>query len=240
MPLRPCMSRSRPTPEVVKEPPVLPAPAPAKTATRSRALSVDTLERLGARQLAELLMAQAKGDPALARSLRLVLAGTDGGTRLAAEVEKRLRTIQRSRGFIAWDKVRPLVRELEGLRETIAGPLAEADARAAAAQMRLFLDLAEGVFERSDDSSGSLGTVFRKAGADLGRLWALPPGRDPVALAAELLTLLDADGYGTTDPSAGRVGSGDGSRRAGRAAPSVAGPSRQPAAWARTGRFGGA
>ena len=40
-------------------------------------------------------MAQAKGDPALARSLRLVLAGTDGGTWLAAEVEKRSRTVLR-------------------------------------------------------------------------------------------------------------------------------------------------
>ena len=199
MPPRPRVSRSRLTPTILEELPTAPARAPAKKATRSRALSVDTLEQLGARQLAELLMAQAKGDPALARSLRLVLAGTDGGTRLAAEVEKRLRTIQRSRGFIEWDKVRPLVRELDGLRKTIAGPLAAADPRAAAAQMRLFLDLAEGVFERSDDGSGSLGTVFRKAGADLGRLWALPPGRDPVALAAELLALLDADGYGTTD-----------------------------------------
>ncbi len=199
MPPRARVSRSRLTAAGAEEPPAVPAPAPAKKATRSRALSVDTLEQLGARQLAELLMAQAKGDPALARSLRLVLAGTDGSTRLAAEVEKRLRTIQRSRGFIEWDKVRPLARELEGLRETIAGPLAAADPRAAAAQMRLFLDLAEGVFERSDDGSGSLGNVFREAGADLGRLWALPPGRDPVALAAELLALLDADGYGTTD-----------------------------------------
>ncbi len=167
--------------------------------TRSRTLSVDTLEQLGARQLAELLMEQAQSDPALARALRLVIAGIDGVTRLAAEVEKRLRTIQRSRGFIEWDKVRPLVRELEGLRETIADPIARADPRAAATQMRLFLGLADGLFERSDDSSGSLGDVFREAGADLVRLWALLPGRDPVALAAETLALLDADGYGTTD-----------------------------------------
>ena len=170
MPSRPRVSRSRLTPAMAEEPPATPARAPAKKATRSRALSADTLEQLGARQLAELLMAQAKSDPALARLLRLVLAGTDGGTRLATEVEKRLRTIQRSRGFIEWDKVRPLVRELEGLRETIAGPLAAVDPRAAAAQMRLFLDLADGVFERSDDGSGSLGSVFRQAGADLGGL----------------------------------------------------------------------
>lgn len=75
------------------------------------------LEGLGARRLAELLMARVEDDLALARSLRLVLAGSDGAGRLAAEVEKRLRTIGRSRRFIEWDKVRPLARELESLRE---------------------------------------------------------------------------------------------------------------------------
>jgi hypothetical protein len=43
-----------------------------------------------------------------------------------------------------------------------------------------------------------LGQVFRDAAADLGVLWALLP-RDPVALAGELLSLLDADEYGVTD-----------------------------------------
>ncbi|SHK31349.1 hypothetical protein SAMN02745194_04669 [Roseomonas rosea] len=144
-------------------------------------------------------MAQAKGDAALARTLRLALAGTDGGGRLVTEVEKRLRTIGRSRGFIEWDKVRPLARELDSLRETITGALAATDPRAAVAQMRLLLGLADNVFERSDDGSGTLGEVFRQAGAELGRLWALLPGRDPVALAGEVLALWDADGYGETD-----------------------------------------
>lgn len=175
------------------------AKASSKTASRSRTLNADALEQLGARQLAELLMEHAKGNPVLARSLRLALAGTDGAGRLASEVEKRLRTLQRSKGFIEWDKVRPLARELDGLRDTIAGPLAAADPHAAVAQMRLFLDLGKGVFERSDDGSGVLGDVFRQAGAELGRLWALLPSPDPAALARELLALLDADGYGVTD-----------------------------------------
>lgn len=170
-----------------------------KVPARSRTLSAEALEQLGARRLAELLMAQAKGDAALARTLRLALAGTDGSGRLAAEVEKRLRTIGRSRGFIEWDKVRPLARELDSLRETIAGPLAATDPRAAVTQMRLLLGLADNVFERSDDGSGTLGEVFRQAGAELGRLWALLPDRDRVGLAAEVLLLWDADGYGATD-----------------------------------------
>ena len=202
--LRARVSRTRLTPMPADgdiDPPV-PArakPAKAKATSRARALSADTLEGLGARRLAELLMGAAQGDPALARSLRLVLAGTDGGGRLAAEVEKRLRTIGRSRGFIDWDKVRPLARELDGLRETIAGPLAAADPKAAVAQMRLLLSLGEGVLERSNDGSGILGEAFRQAGAELGRLWALLPECDPAGLAGELLALLDADGYGVTD-----------------------------------------
>ena len=157
------------------------------------------MEQLGARRLAELLMEKADSDPALARSLRLALAGADGSGRLSAEVEKRLRTIRRSRGFIEWDKVRPLARELEELCETIAGPLAAVDPYGAVAQLRFLLDLAKGVFERSDDSSGALGSVFRQAAAELGRLWGLLPERNPMRLAGELLALLEADDYGVMD-----------------------------------------
>jgi hypothetical protein len=197
--LRARVSRSRLTAAVTDKEPKASTPRTEKKAPpRSRALSAETLEQLGALRLAEILMAQTKGDPALARLLRLALAGTDGD-RLASEVEKRLRTIQRSKGFIEWDKVKPLARELDSLRETVAGPLAAANPRAAVAQMRLLLDLGEGVLERSDDGSGMLGEVFRQTGAELGRLWALLPARDPVALAAEVLALLDADGYGLTD-----------------------------------------
>jgi len=153
--LRARVSRSRLTPppaDEALEPPLQTPVKPAKQATsRSRALSAGTLEGLGARRLAELLMDAAQADPALARSLRLALAGTDGRGRLAA-----------------------------------------------VAQMRLLLSLGKGVFERSGDGSGILGEVFRQAGAELGRLWALLPARDPVALAGEVLALLDADGYGVT------------------------------------------
>src|ERR1700758_4166241 len=100
---------------------------PNKTEARPRAFSADTLEQLGTRRLAELLMEQAEADPALARSLRLALAETDGAGRLATEVEKRLRTIHRAKCFIEWDKVRPFARELDALRDTISGPLAASD-----------------------------------------------------------------------------------------------------------------
>ena len=133
--LRARVSRTRLTPPPAgeaPEPPLQPRVKPARKATsRLRALNAGTLEGLGARRLAELLMDAAQTDPALAQSLRLVLAGTDGRSRLAAEVEKRLRTIGRSRGFVEWDKVRPL---------------AAADPEAAVAQMRLLLSLGNDAF----------------------------------------------------------------------------------------------
>jgi len=201
---RPRTSRSRPIPPPSKTasdtgPPPRAKRTTAKVAARASVLNADTLAQLGAPRLAGLLMGYAEADPALARSLRLALAETGGAGHLAAEVEKRLRTIRRSKGFVEWDKVRPLARELDALRATIAGPLAAASPSDAVAQMRLFLDLAEGVFERSDDGSGTLSTVFRDAGADLGRLWAALPGRDPEVLAREVLALWDADEYGVTD-----------------------------------------
>lgn len=186
---------TRPQPKATK-----PAAPSAKAPSRaSPKLTAAALEQLGAPRLAAFLIAQAEADPVLARSLRLELAGADGATRLAAEIEKRLRTIQRSRGFVEWDKVRPLAREIDSLRETIAGPLAAAGPRMAAEQMRRLLELAGGIFERSDDGSGTLGEAFREVGAALGRVWSLLPERKPAELARELLAILDADGYGAAD-----------------------------------------
>src|SRR5713226_3877800 len=127
------------------------ATACKRTAARAREVSVGNIEQLGARRLAQLLVTHAEGDQLLARSLRLALAETDGASRLAAEIEKRLRTIRRSRGFVAWDKVKELARELDQLRETIAGKLAAVSPHDAGAQMRALLNLSGTVFERSDD-----------------------------------------------------------------------------------------
>lgn len=170
--------------------------APSRTSPK---LSAAALEQLGVARLAACLIAQAEADPVLARSLRLELAGANGATRLAAEIDKRLRTIQRSRGFVEWAKVRPLAREIDSLREAVAGPLAAASPRLAAQQMRRLLDLAGSIFERSDDGSGTLGEAFREVGAALGHVWSLLPDRKPTDLAREVLAIFDADGYGAAD-----------------------------------------
>ena len=166
--------------------------AAARKATgRTRKLTAEALVALGAERLAVLILAQAETDPVFARSVRMELAGKDDAGALAHEIDKRLKTIRRSRGFLEWDRVKPLARELDQLRETIAGALAQMSPALAVEQMRLLLSLTEPVFERVDDSSGTVGQVFRQAGDDLGRLWGAARTGSAETLVADALTVIE-------------------------------------------------
>ena len=173
--------------------------ARGKTTARSRKLTTATLIALGPERLAQLILTQAEADPLFARAVRMTLAAKEDASSLAHEIDKRLKTIRRSTSFLDWDKVWPLARELDQLRGSIVGPLAEQSLKLAIEQMRLFLSLAESVYERADDSNGSLGDVFRRGGEDLGALWVRAGDQDPASLAAEILSLIEADGYGVFD-----------------------------------------
>lgn len=162
-------------------------------------MTSEAIAALGAGRLARLVLAQAERDAVFARAVRMELAAKDDSGALAHEIDKRLKTIRRSRGFVEWDKVGPLARELDQLREAILGPLAETSLSQAIDSMKLLLSLAEPVFERSDDSSGSLGTVFRQGGEDLGGLWVRADVPDIDQLAGDILTLIEGDGYGVFD-----------------------------------------
>jgi hypothetical protein len=187
--------------------------ARGKASSGSRNLKPETLVVLGAERLANLIVGQAKADPVFARTVRMALAAKEDASSLAHEIDKRLKTIRRSASFLDWDKVRPLARELGQLRQTIMEPLADQSVRQAVEQMRLFLSLAESVYARADDSSGVLGDVFRQGGEDLGTLWVRAGNQNPEELAAEILSLIESDGYGVFDelpdaasPALGREG----------------------------------
>ena len=170
-----------------------------KASRSSTKLTLENLESLGAARLARLVLNQAEADPIFARAARMEMTAKEDSGALPHEIGKRLKAIRRSRSFIEWDKVRPLAQELDQLRASITGPLAEASPVEAVELMGLFLSLAEPVFERADDSSGALGDVFRQGGEDLGKLWCRPGAPEPQILAAVILGLIESDGYGVFD-----------------------------------------
>jgi len=167
------------------------ARAKAVTATALAALEVETL--------AEMLIVHATTNPALRKKLVILLAGTEGPSKLAAEIDKRLRTIGRSRSYVDWDKRKTLLQELDHLRVTIGTQLAGSDPARAIKLFWAFIAMADTVVERVGDGVGEVEEVFGAAMADLGRISALKPSGDRQVLARRVLAYCEREGLGATD-----------------------------------------
>jgi hypothetical protein len=85
------------------------------------------------------------------------------------------------------------------LRTTIATRLPGQDHDRAIELLWDFIGIADNVLGRVGDSIGNMEDVFGEAMADLGRLSAARPSRDPLALARRVLTFCDGNGLGSTD-----------------------------------------
>ena len=175
-------------------------------------LNAKNLETLGAARLAELLIEISTGDAAAKRRLRLELAGMESPAEAARAVRKRLASIAKSRSFVDWQKRQVLVADLDGQRRAILDHIANVDSKEALDLMWRFMALATPVFERCDDSSGSISAVFREACGNLGAI-AEAAKLDPEALADLAFSALKDNGYGQYDrlieslaPALGRKG----------------------------------
>ena len=161
-------------------------------------VNTENLETLGAKRLATLLMEAADRDAGMKRRLRLELAAAKAPESLAAEVRKRLSQISRARSYADWHQARELAADLDVQRRTISDQVAKIDAADALDLMWRFMELADTVYERCDDSNGLIGDVFRSACRDLGPIAQMAKS-DPVALADRIFTALNDNGYGQYD-----------------------------------------
>ena len=161
-------------------------------------LNAKNLEALGASRLAELLIEISTGNAVAKRRLRFELAGAESPAEAAREVRKRLASIAKSRSFVDWQKRQALVVDLDGQRRAIVDQIAKADPPEGLDLMWRFMALANPVFERCDDSSGTVSGVFHEACRDLGKIAeAVKP--DPEALAGQVFSALNENGYGQYD-----------------------------------------
>ncbi len=154
---------------------------------RPRTVTQEALAALGAETLAEVLIAHAESDAILRKKLGMLLAGTEGPGKLAAEIDKRIKAIGRSRSFVDWEKQKPLLQELDHLRTTIVTRLAPQDREQAIVLLWDFIGIATAVMERMGDGIGGAEDLFSEAMADLGRLSAAGRVHDQAALARRVL-----------------------------------------------------
>jgi uncharacterized protein DUF6880 len=132
------------------------------------------------------------------RRLRLELAGADGPTAVGNQIRKRIATIARSRSFVDWHNRKSLVDDLEAQRQAIIDQVATCLPAEGLELMWRFVDLAESIFARCDDSSGAVIKVFHSAVADLGVI-ATSGKPPPKELADEAFDALTRNGYGQFD-----------------------------------------
>jgi hypothetical protein len=177
-----------------------------------KTLNAGNLEALGAARLAELLMEISDGSAVVKRRLRLELVGAESPAELAKEIRKRLATIARSRSFVEWQDLKPLASDLEAQRRAIVDQVAKRMSAEGLDLMWRFLELAEPVFGRCNDSNGVIAGIFHTAVSDLGAI-AKSARPDPRQLAEQVFGSLIHNGYGQFDgliqalqPALGQVG----------------------------------
>jgi hypothetical protein len=163
-----------------------------------KTITVDNLAALGVDRLAAILVELADDNADVKRHLRLELAARMGGDTIAAEIGRRITALRSARSFIDWQKQREFVKDLDLQRAMIVDRVADTRADLALDLMWRFMDLAEPVINRVDDSNGRVGDVFRFACEDLGTI-AIKAKPDAVTLADRVFTAVRANDYGVFD-----------------------------------------
>jgi hypothetical protein len=163
-----------------------------------KTLNAEDLAALGAERLAELLLEVSTGNAGVKRRIRLELASLQSPDQVTKEIRKRLTTIARSRSFVDWQNRRELVDDLEAQRRAIVRQVAKADPADGLDLMWRFMALANSVFARCDDSSGTVSSIFHAACHDLGEMaQAVKPS--PEELAERAFNALIDNEYGQYD-----------------------------------------
>ena len=166
-------------------------------AARSK-LTVESLTKLGAKRLAEILVGEAGRNRQLKQAVLLALAAETGSSEVGHQIRKRLAQLARSEAFISWEKVSDLATELERLKTAIVETIGAGNPQLAAELLWQLLDLHASIFERLDDSSGRVGAFFRSACQDLGSLLKRAK-TNPDELAPMVLRRIADNGYGIYD-----------------------------------------
>ncbi len=164
--------------------------------TGDEGLTVEEVERLGVRRLAEIVVKHCYRDEGLLQTVRIALAASAPGDALVKTLAAEIDAIRGDRRFYGYRQSSTLAHELDRIREGITADLLPVHPSAAAELLGRLIRLDANVFERSDDSDGMIGDAIAEAVRDCGRAWAAVAKRDPNMLAAEVLDLFTTDEYG--------------------------------------------
>lgn len=169
-----------------------------------KALNHANLAALGADRLADLLLEVSKGSADAKRRLRLELSHDLGAAELGRDIRKRLVSLWRSTSFVGWRKRKTLIKDLQTQVHMITDKVGPSDPTLAFDLLWQFIEIAPSIYERTDDSRGQIGDVFREAILGFEKL-AERVLLDPKALADRVWDAVCDNGYGEFDGIIGLV-----------------------------------
>ncbi|MEM9766190.1 MAG: DUF6880 family protein, partial [Pseudomonadota bacterium] len=164
-------------------------------ATRT-SLTLENLKALGVDKLARLVLDETEGNAAFKRQVTAALAGLAGPQAVAKIIDRRLAGLERAKSFVDWDKARSFRDDLQSVVDTIQSELAGAAPDLAGNRLLRFIATHETVFERVDDSNGSLQDVYYRAIEAVGSVAKRLKLEDATALPERIMTALGETSHG--------------------------------------------
>lgn len=129
---------------------------------RKPILNADSLKELGADKLARLVLDQTERDAGFRRRVSAALAEKSGPAAIATLIDRRLSGQERARSFVDRDRARAFRDDLQSVVDTVVSELGPASPALAVDRLLRFIVTHSSVFERIDDSSGSVQDVIIK------------------------------------------------------------------------------
>ncbi|MEM9961812.1 MAG: DUF6880 family protein [Pseudomonadota bacterium] len=159
-------------------------------------ITLENLKALGADKLARLVLDETASNAAFKRQVTAALAGLAGPQAVAKIVDRRLAGLEGAKSFVDWDKARAFRDDLQSVVETILSELAKPAPDIATDRLLRFIATHETVFERVDDSNGSVQDVYYQAIEAVGSIAEHPGAQDAAALPERIMTALGETSHG--------------------------------------------
>ncbi|MGC1863132.1 MAG: DUF6880 family protein [Methylocystis sp.] len=143
-----------------------------KRVARKPAINEDALAKLGVAKLARLIVDEAGRNPTFRKLVTATLAAAKGPEAVAGVIDKRLASLERTKGFVDWPKAKEFAADLANTVVIIVSEIGGVDADGALDRLVRFLMTAGQVLNRIDDSSGRIQSIYGDAASALAELVA--------------------------------------------------------------------
>ena len=163
---------------------------------RKPVLTIDTLKELGLDKLARLVLSEAEQNANFARLVAAAFAGQDGPEAIAKLIDRRLAGLAKARAFVDWSKASAFRDDLQSTVDIISTELLTTAPMLAFDRLLRFIATHETIFDRVDNSSGAVQSVYYDAIERAGEASGKLSGPEAALVPAKIMAALGESSHG--------------------------------------------